>query len=206
VSEVGRVVGSVIVLLCTGNLCRSPMAAALLARELEARGLALSVRSAGLAARQGAPPPAEVVSVMAARGLDLAGHRSQPASAAGLAGAGLVLALARDHLRQAVVVAPEIWPRAFTLREAVRRSGSAGPRSAGQSLAAWAARLHAGRRRLDLLGDSPADDVADPMGGPLRGYEATAVELCGLTAALAAELAGLAWPGIAAATAGSPAE
>jgi protein-tyrosine phosphatase len=189
-----------ILMLCTANICRSPMAGALLARELTAgkatagkraageltaAGGSVLVRSAATAGRDGIPPPAEVVSVMAAYGLDVSGHRSQAATAGDLAGADLVLAMTREHLRHAVVVAPVTWPRAFTLRELVRRGDLAGRRQPGETLPGWLARVHDGRSRTALLGDSAEDDIADPIGGPLSGYEQTAAELWQLTGRLA---------------------
>jgi len=177
-----------ILLVCTANVCRSPMAQAFLARELAARGVAATVRSAGTAGRGAAPPP-EVVSVMAGHGLDVSAHRGRQLTAADLTGADLVLTLAREHLRHAVVAAPEAWPRAFTMREAVRRGRKAGGRAPGEPLAGWLERLHDGRSRLALLGDSADDDVADPMGGPLSDFAATAAGLAGLMA----ELADLGW-------------
>jgi protein-tyrosine phosphatase len=177
-----------ILLVCTANVCRSPMAESLLARELAVRGVAATVRSAGTGGC-GAASPAEVVTVMAGHGLDVTGHRGRLVTAADLAGADLVLALAREHLRHAVVAAPEAWPRAFTVREAVRRGRAVGGRAPGEPLAAWLGRLHAGRSRLALLGDSAQDDVADPMGGPLSDFAATAAGLAWLTA----ELADLGW-------------
>ena len=62
--------------VCTGNTCRSPMAAALLARAADARGLAVQVRSAGLFT-DGSPAAAPAIEVMAERGVDLSDHRSQ---------------------------------------------------------------------------------------------------------------------------------
>jgi protein-tyrosine phosphatase len=172
------VTGDVLV-LCTANQCRSPMAAALLRQRLAARGVPVAVRSAGLLPG-GRPPPPEVIAVMAGHGTDVSGHRSTQATAADLAGAGLILAMARAQLRQAIVLDPGAWPRAFTLRELVRRGQAAGRRQAGESLAGWLGRVHAGRQRLALLGESAADDVADPMGGPRAGYDGTAAQLAGL--------------------------
>ena len=165
-----------ILLLCTANQCRSVMAEALLARELAAAGAATCVSSAGLL-RDGAPPPPEVISAMAARGLDVAGHRSSVLRAGALEGAGLVLGMAREHVRHAVVADPAIWPRAFTLKELVRRGEATGPGRAGESLACWLARIHTGRDRWALLGEAPADDVADPFGGPTDAYAASAVQI-----------------------------
>ena len=159
-----------IVVLCTANVCRSPMAAALLARRLSALGVTARVRSAGML-RGGDPPLPEVVSVMAGYGIDIAAHRSRVACAADLARASLVLAMARDNLRYAVVTEPGAWPRAFTLRELIRRGERIGPRPPGEPFPGWLSRVHEGRERTALLGDSAEDDVPDPAGQPLRAYE-----------------------------------
>lgn len=173
-----------ILVLCTANVCRSPMAQALLARELAARGEPAAVRSAGTLS-SGAPPPAEVVAVMASCGLDVRGHRSHLVSGDDLARADLIVAMAREHLRHAAVTDPAAWPRAFTLRELVRRGGETGPRRPGETLAGWLDRAHAGRSRMALLGDSQDDDIADPMGGAAGEYAQTAAELQALTGRLA---------------------
>jgi protein-tyrosine phosphatase len=178
-----------ILLLCTANMCRSVMAQALLSARLTARDCAVPVASAGLVAG-GQPPPAEVIMAMAASGLDVSGHRSRQVTAADLAAADLVLGLAREHARHAVVLLPECWPRTFTLRELVRRGHQAGTRAQGEPLADWLARAGAGRDRRELLGTGRGDDVPDPYGGPLAGYQATAALLDALTH----DLAALCWP------------
>jgi protein-tyrosine phosphatase len=162
-----------IVVLCTANVCRSPMAAALLARRLAVLGVTTPVRSAGMI-RCGDPPLPEVISTMASYGIDIASHRSRVARATDLARASLVLAMARDNLRYAVTIEPGTWPRAFTLRELIRRGGQIGPRPAGEQFADWLSRAQAGRERRSLLGYSAEDDVADPAGGSRRAYSETA--------------------------------
>jgi protein-tyrosine phosphatase len=173
-----------IVVLCTANVCRSPMAASLLGRRLGALGAAVPVRSAGMF-RGGDPPFPEVISVMASYGIEIASHRSRVASAADLARASLVLAMARDNLRHAVITEPGAWPRAFTLKEVIRHGERIGPRPPGEPLSQWLLRAHAGRERASLLGDSAEDDVADPAGGPLRAYAETARVLDRLVSRLA---------------------
>ena len=188
-----------VLVLCAANMCRSPMAAALLTRDLETRGLAVrevpapgpgvTVRSAGLLV-DGEPPAPLATSAMADRGLDISAHLSRVVRAADLAAAGLVLAMARAQLRAAVVLAPAGWPRAFTLKELVRRGEQIGPRPPGLSLADWLALAHEGRDRAALLGDSPDGDVADPIGGPPQAFAQTAALLSQLTS----RLADLCWP------------
>ena len=112
-------------------------------------------------------------------------------TAADLRGSDLVLGMSRAHVRHAVVIVPEIWPRAFTLKELLRRGLETGPRAPGERMADWLARVHEGRERVALLGDSPADDVADPIGGPPQAYANTAALLNDLTGGLASLCWGL---------------
>ena len=164
------------------------MAEALLTSRLAGLGSAATVRSGGMLGEGELPRP-EAVAAMVGYGLDIAAHRSRRVTAEDLEAADLTLAMARENLRHAVVTAPAIWPRAFTLKELVRRGEAVGPRTPGQDLAGWRARAHDGRERAALLGDSPADDVADPTGGPPAGYAETAAILSGLLD----QLVGLCW-------------
>ena len=62
----------------------------------------------------------------------------------------------------------------FTLKELVRRGEESGGRLQGEPVQRWLSRLNAGRRPADLMGDDPADDIADPVGRPCAVYEQTA--------------------------------
>lgn len=177
-----------VLVLCTANICRSVITAVLLSGRLAACGAPVQVRSAGTTGLD-ALPPAEVIAVLAARGHDIAGHRSRTVSPADLAGADLILGMAREHVRHAVVLLPAAWPRTFTLRELIRRGQQIGPRPPGEPLAAWLTRAGHGRDRRDLLGSSDEDDVADPYGGPAGQFELTATLLDQFTR----ELAELGW-------------
>jgi protein-tyrosine phosphatase len=160
------------------------MAAALLSRRLDDAGVKAVVSSAGLLF-DGKPATDHGQAVMAARGLDTSGHRSRKLRRDIVTGADIVIGMARSHVREAVALEPDVWKRAFTLKEIVRRGEERGGRAPGEPLEDWLARLHAGRRLPDLLGDSAADDLADPIGGPRKHYERTAEELDDLTARLA---------------------
>jgi protein-tyrosine phosphatase len=173
-----------VLFLCTGNICRSPAAEALLRHRLERLGVDASVRSAGLL-HTGQPASTYGVDVLSERGIDLSTHRSRSMTADLLREADLIIAMAREHVREAVVLAPEVWPRTFTLKELVRRGGDIGPRRADESLEQWLARAHAGRIPHRLMGSSGDDDVADPIGQARGAYERMVADLDGLVERLA---------------------
>src|SRR5688500_13518527 len=152
------------------------MAEALLRARTTAAGLDVRVHSAGLLeGGSGASP--DGVAVMGGRGLDTSTHRSRQVTEAMIDDADLVIGMARGHVREAVLLVPDAFPRIYTLKELVRRGEQAGGRAPGQPLDEWLNKLHAGRTHSDLLGSSPDDDVADPIGRPRAEYERTAAEL-----------------------------
>ena len=175
-----------ILVVCTANLCRSPMAAALLVDALERGAAQGTVRSAGVRGAPDLPPPEPVVDVMATRGLDVGAHRSRRVEASDIRHADLVVAMERAHVQALVVLVPDAFGRTFTLKELVRRAAAVGSRGGGEPLSHWLGRLHSGRRASALLGSDPCDDVADPMGGPPERYRRTADELADLTTRLVA--------------------
>lgn len=87
-----------IVLVCTGNICRSPLAEALLTQALRERGAAdVAVNSAGTGAWDGAPASEGAYLVGLERGLDLSGHRARLLTRDVVEQADLVLTMARHH-------------------------------------------------------------------------------------------------------------
>lgn len=118
-AAMNQFVKPVIVVVCTGNTCRSPMAETLM-RELLSEKLgsedAVRVLSAGVAASTGASASAQSIEVMGERHLDLTGHASQPLGEEIMNVADLVLTMTRSH-REAILAAwPEMHDRVFTLR------------------------------------------------------------------------------------------
>ena len=114
---------------------------------------------------------------MRARGIGIESHLSHEVTKEDLTGADLVVAMARQHVREAVMVEPECFPRSFTLKELVRRADENGGPSEGESLEGWLARLNVGRTPTQHLGSSDLDDIADPVGRPRRVFKRTAKEL-----------------------------
>src|SRR5262245_50441497 len=87
-----------VLLVCTGNTCRSPMAAGSLRRLLGPDAGRVLVESAGTAAWDDQPPTDAAVRVAAQGGVDIAGHRSRRLTPAMVRGADLVLVMERGHL------------------------------------------------------------------------------------------------------------
>lgn len=85
--------------VCSGNTCRSPMAAAIAEGELRRRGWQhVEVRSAGTGAAGGAPASAPAVTVAAEESLDLSSHVSQPLTPALVEWADLILVMGAAHM------------------------------------------------------------------------------------------------------------
>ena len=88
-----------VLVVCSGNTCRSPMAAAYLRQALaEAGAPGVRVESAGLHAVPGLPAAAEAQEAVARDGLSLAEHRSRPLDEAAVAAADLILAMTRAQV------------------------------------------------------------------------------------------------------------
>ena len=86
------------VLVCTGNTCRSALGEALLRQALAARALSnVEVSSAGTGAWEGAPASEGAYLVALEHGLDLSGHRARLLTAEVIAESDLILTMARHH-------------------------------------------------------------------------------------------------------------
>jgi protein-tyrosine phosphatase len=138
----------------------------------------------------GRPASAHSVDILAGRGLDLSTHRSTTVTRELIRAADLVVTMAREHVRHAVVLVPEAWPRTFTLKSLVIRGEKVGPRQPGEEIERWLARVHDGRTRAELLGSSLEHDVADPIGQPRGAYNRMVGELDDLVERLVTLL----WP------------
>lgn len=180
-----------ILTVCTGNICRSPLAAQLLATRLA--DLPVRVSSAGARARDGMPMTPEAADLALARGVDpalVAAHGARYLTPVHVRTADLVLAMARDHRREVVELDPSRMRQAFTAREFARlaadlsdddlrtAAATAGEGAPPRERFAAALGAIAGRRGITLPPASPEDDdVIDPYGRSAATYERSAAEL-----------------------------
>jgi len=163
-----------ILTVCTGNICRSPVAEQYLRAGLTAAGLQdIRVESAGTMAQDGQAMPAQAQTLARRYGADPSGHGARYLFEGHVAGADLVFGMAREHRRAVVSLFPRASRVTFTLREFARlaqgmtdddlREAAALPLSdsAGRLRSAVAA-VAARRGLVEPAQDPLDDDVVDP--------------------------------------------
>ena len=169
-----------ILVICTANICRSPMTEALLRAAAETRGLDVSVDSAGFVTQDEEATPV-VVDIMGERGLDISSHRSRKVTAEIVNTADLIVAMERRHVRDLALLANDAVARIDTLGGLVARLQGVDGGSPNERISAATAT----RVASDMLGRG-ADEVDDPFGKSKRVNRHTADRLTELSQALIA--------------------
>ncbi|MFN2383008.1 MAG: low molecular weight protein arginine phosphatase [Gemmatimonadota bacterium] len=117
-----------VLIVCSGNTCRSAMAEVVLRRLLEEAGRPAEVRSAGTHALAGAPANPEAVAAVAAAGLDLTAHRTQPLTSPLVGWADVILGMQPAHIRSVLEIDPAAPARLVTAFDPNRGGGRGGIR------------------------------------------------------------------------------
>jgi len=107
-----------VLFVCTANICRSPMAMGLWQTKVRSDPSWL-IESAGTWSIEGVPAAENTLIVLAMRGVDLRGHRSQIISPELLRGFNLILVMESGHKEALGVEFPDIAPKVFLLSEMV---------------------------------------------------------------------------------------
>lgn len=169
-----------ILVVCTGNICRSPIAEGMLRNAIVARfgDAAPDVSSAGTWGVEGAEATPDAVKAAVERGVVIGQHRARRLSPDRARAADLVVAMAVEH-REALEHDLEVASRTFTLKELVRLLETLPPAPSGADAGSLADRVAAASqaRREGFQGNPLDEDVADPIGLPLQSYRAIAWEL-----------------------------
>jgi protein-tyrosine phosphatase len=168
-----------ILVVCTGNICRSPIAEGFLRRQFAERHADIAVSSAGTSGWDGSEAMPESVDAAAQWGADLSPHRARRLLAEMIDDAKLVVGMATEHREAVSSLVPSAADRAFTLKELVRLLETlppVDPAAAERDLEARIAAAH--QARLAGAAPNPYDqDIADPLGLGLESYRAVAWEL-----------------------------
>jgi protein-tyrosine phosphatase len=169
-----------ILVICTGNICRSPISEGLLRNALQRRfgPAAPYVSSAGTSGLEGSGAMPESVQAAAELGVDISGHVARRLTATIAEEADLLLCMATEH-RAVFASAPDLDERAFTLKELVRLLETLPPPASGAGAGSLPDRIAAAERARENRAVPPSrdDDIADPLGQPLEAYRSIAWEI-----------------------------
>jgi protein-tyrosine phosphatase len=170
-----------ILIVCTGNVCRSPIAEGALKRELRRRfaDAAPDVCSAGIAGWEGSRATPEAIRVAAERDIDITDHLARKLRPEMIREADLILAMASDH-RDGIITADRTAPgRTFTLKELVRLAERMPQAAEGSGASTLRLRISQADalRRSGFRGNPTDEDIPDPLGMPVETFRAVAWEI-----------------------------
>lgn len=107
-----------ILFVCTGNICRSPMAEGLLKLMLEKRGIhGVQVESAGTTGLEGQGADGLAVTTCRKKGIDLTGHRARVLTKEMIQENDIVVVMDISHMESVLEMDPVAVPKTFLLTE-----------------------------------------------------------------------------------------
>ena len=169
----------IVLVVCTGNVCRSPYIEQRLRHELAGTGIV--VTSAGTRALVGRDMDPGTRERLQRSGVDVDGFRARPLTAELVAVADLVVAAAREHRGAAARLHPAALGRTFTLRDLadLLAGATADDLAASAEEPTWVRQVAAtaSRRRGLVTARQEGVDVTDPIGGPPSRFAQMAAEV-----------------------------
>ena len=109
-----------VLMVCTGNICRSPLAEQLLRAQAASANLPITVTSAGTGAMVGREMTAQAAELSAQYGALSTDHAPTQLTESIIAGADLILTATREHRAAVVSMSPKAIRRTFTLTQFAR--------------------------------------------------------------------------------------
>jgi protein-tyrosine phosphatase len=170
--------------VCTGNVCRSPMAE-LLFRSWMSPGRDVTISSAGMQALVGHGIDRSSASALGQLGIDPSHHRARQFETWMARDADLVLTAERSHRDQVMTDLPAAFRRTFTMKEFARLARHVAPASPDAVIADVAA-----IRGIDGPVASEVDDMPDPYRGRINQARSIAQQVTD-TVRVAIEVLGL---------------
>lgn len=176
-----------VLFVCTGNICRSPFAERLLRARLDSNlgGAAarIDVGSSGTMGLVGEQMMPEAAETLLRYGGRTDGFAARAMDSDQIEGADLVLGLTREHRSAVLQMVPRASSRTVTLREYARLLSDVTPADIGSAGSDPVERFRAitvaafARRGYAPPQDPSDDDIRDPFGGPMAGYEKAALQI-----------------------------
>lgn len=171
--------------VCTGNVCRSPIAERLTRHELTWRlgdaAAGIVVESAGTWGHEGAPMEPHAATVLTEYSADPAGFLGRELLDEHVIDADLVLTATRDHRAQVISMGHAAGLRTFTLKEFTRLVRAIDPATLPEEgvteRARALVRAAAALRGWLLAPSADADEVYDPYGAPLTYFRSVGEEI-----------------------------
>jgi protein-tyrosine phosphatase len=171
-----------VLFVCTGNVCRSPMAEGFLKWESERRGLGLAVRSTGTHAWHGRAATIDGRKVMNELGVSIDDHRTLELDDDLVDWADLIIGMSYEHARDTVRAFPRAQRKTYTMKGLLELLPTLPPHDDTE---AWLDAADAIRDRADAVA---VQDIEDPIGERESAYRRVATEIQELTARFAQEL------------------
>ena len=152
-----------VLFVCTGNICRSPLAEQLFRNQVASRSRLISTSSAGTYARSGQAMTEQAAALSTQYGGDPSQHSAAEVTSDRIKKADLIVTMTREHRAEVVSMVPRASRKTFTLRELVRLIDSHRNREPG----AWKAANDASSTALETFVLNVASQ---------RGFSSTAVQ------------------------------